>query len=351
MDDVYQSLATHLDNLPAGFPPTESGVEIRILKRLFTTDEAEIALALTMLPEPVEAIAQRLDRPADELAPVLKEMAHKGLIVHSSKGGQTTYMAAQFVIGIWEYHVNSLDEALIKDFNEYVPELMKNHFTNKTKQLRVIPISKEITADARIMAYEDAEEIIRNQSKISVAPCICRTEHAMLGKGCDKPRGNCLVFGSGAYYYEETKLGRSISQDEALTILKKGIDAGLVLQPGNAQKPMNICMCCDCCCQILKNIKIQPKPAEVVNSSYFAYVDEDECTACGTCEERCPMDAIAIEDIAVVDLERCIGCGVCAGCCDFDAIALTLKDEDERWIPPSNTVETYINIAKERGKL
>ncbi len=351
MVDVYQSLATHLDNLPAGYPSTESGVELRILKRLFSPSEAEIALTLTMMPEPVESIAPRLDMTAEALEPVLQEMAHKGLIVHSSKGGHTTYMAAQFVIGIWEYHVKSLDEELIKDFNEYSPFLIKAMMQNQTKQLRVIPISKEITADARIMAYEDAENIIRSQSKIVVAPCICRTEHALVGKGCDKPRENCLVFAGGAYYYEETKLGRSISQEEALKILQEGIAAGLVLQPGNAQKPMNICMCCDCCCQILKNVKNQPNPGHVVNSSYYAVVDEEECTACGTCEERCPMDAITIEEVAVVALERCIGCGVCAGSCDFEAIALVPKDKDARWIPPSNTVETYINIAKERGKI
>jgi ferredoxin len=255
------------------------------------------------------------------------------------------------MIGIWEYHVKSLDEGLIQDFNEYVPHLMKAMLDNKTKQLRVIPISKEITADAQIMAYEDAENIIRSQSKIAVAPCICRTEHAMVGKGCDKPRENCLVFAGGAYYYEETGLGRGISQEEALALLKEGIAAGLVLQPGNAQKPMNICMCCDCCCQVLKNLKKFPKPGEAVNSSYFAVVDEDGCTACGTCEERCPMDAITIDDIAVVALDRCIGCGVCAGSCEYDAIALKPKEEEARWVPPSNTVETYVNIAKERGKL
>jgi len=94
MEDVYQSLAAHLDNLPGGFPSTESGVEIRILKRLFNPAEAEIARTLNMLPEPVGAIAQRLDMAPEDLANVLKEMARKGLIVHSGKGGQPAYAAA-----------------------------------------------------------------------------------------------------------------------------------------------------------------------------------------------------------------------------------------------------------------
>ena len=114
MTDAYRKLATHLDNLPGGFPATESGVEIRILKHLFSPAEAEIAPKLNMLPEPVEAIAQRLDMAPGDLAPTLKEMARKGLIVHSGKGGRSTYMAAQFVVGIWEYHVKSLDKSLSK---------------------------------------------------------------------------------------------------------------------------------------------------------------------------------------------------------------------------------------------
>ena len=41
-------------------------------------------------------------------------------------------MAAQFVIGIWEYHVNDLDEGLIRDFNEYIPYLT-DHMTKPKK--------------------------------------------------------------------------------------------------------------------------------------------------------------------------------------------------------------------------
>ncbi|MGZ6231184.1 MAG: 4Fe-4S ferredoxin, partial [Syntrophales bacterium] len=57
--DIYESLAVHLDGLPGGFPHTESGVEMRILKRLFTKDEASLACHLRVMPEPVERIAKR----------------------------------------------------------------------------------------------------------------------------------------------------------------------------------------------------------------------------------------------------------------------------------------------------
>lgn len=349
--DIYKKLANHLDRLPGGFPETDSGVELRILKRLFTPEEAEIAMGLIMKPEPVSVIAKRIGRDESELGPVLKSMSRKGLILRSSKEGQTLYMAAQFVVGIWEYHVNDLDEGLIRDVNEYIPHLMNEIWLKqKTKQLRVIPVAQSISAEMTVMPYEAAENIIRAQSKIVVAPCICRKEHEMVGHGCGRLQEACLIFAGGAYYYEENGLGRSISHDEALDILNKGLEQGLVLQPGNSQKPMNICLCCGCCCQILKNLNTLEEPAKAVCTNYYAVVSEDECVGCGTCEERCQMNAITMEDdVARINMARCIGCGLCVPTCDTEAITLMEKTELDKYIPPKNTVETYMRIARERA--
>jgi Na+-translocating ferredoxin:NAD+ oxidoreductase subunit B len=350
MSEVYQQLARHLDRLPAGFPATESGVELRILKRLFTADEAAVTLGLTMMPETASAIAERLGREPDLLAPQLEDMSRKGLIYRSSKGGRHHYMAAQFVIGIWEYHLNDLDEELIRDVNEYLPTLMKNNWMQQeTKQLRVVPVSQSVSAEIRTMPYEAAEDIIRRQSKIVVSPCICRREHDMVGKGCGKPMEVCLSFGSGAYYYEENGLGRAVSPEEALGILQTGMEAGLVLQPGNAQKPTNICMCCGCCCQVLKNLKTLDSPAKVVHTNYYAEVVAENCIACEACVERCQMDAITVDDVAHVDRKRCIGCGLCVGACPEEAMVMRQKGKEEQYVPPANVFETYLNMAKERG--
>ena len=350
MTTIYQQLARHLDSLPGGFPATESGVELRILNRLFTPREAEIAMGLTIMPEPAAAIASRLKLETTQLEPELAGMSRKGLIFSLFKDGQELYMAAQFVIGIWEYHVNDLDQALIADVNAYLPHFMKHTWMKqKTKQLRVIPVSKSIAAEMNIMPYEQAEEIIAQQSKIVVAPCICRKEHAMTGKGCGRLPEACLVFGSGAYYYEKNGLGRAITAEEALSILKKGCESGLVLQPGNAQKTANICLCCGCCCQILKNLNTLDAPAKAVCSNYYALVNADSCTACGACAERCQVNAISVEDQAHVRPERCIGCGLCVTACDFEAIRLRGKDAAERYTPPANTFRTYYQIARERG--
>lgn len=352
MTDVYQRLAEHLDNLPAGFPATASGVELRILRRLFTPEEAAVALELTMRPEPAGAVAARMNQDEGPLADLLLTMSRKGLIFRVSQDDRHLYMAAQFVVGIWEYHVNDLDPDLIRDVNEYIPYLVQETWAEKkTKQLRVIPVGRSLDAGMAITPYEAAEEIIKQQSKIVVAPCICRLEHKIVGEPCDKPLEVCLTFGGGAYFYEQNGLGRSISREEALEILKAGEEAGLVLQPSNSQKPINICMCCGCCCQVLKNMRALDKPALAVHTNYYAEVIPENCTACEACLDRCQMDAITMDDTAVVDPDRCIGCGLCVPTCPGDAIALRQKVAEDQYTPPGNTIKTYLMMARERGKI
>lgn len=348
--NVYESLANHLNRLPAGFPRTESGVEMRILRRLFTPEEATLAPLLSLKPETPAEIAERSGgKSAQEMAQKLEEMARKGLIFRLRKGAEARYMAAQFLIGIWEYHVNDLDPELIRDMNEYIPHFFDQSYHARTPQLRTIPVPGAITATQSVMPYEEARRIIAEQEKIVVAPCICRKEHQMTGHGCDRPMESCLVFGAGATYYEENALGRPIDQDEALMILQRAEQAGLVLQPSNAQKVVNICTCCGCCCQILKNLKRLPKPAEFVASNYYAAVDRDRCSGCETCLERCQMEAVSMEDgAALVHEERCIGCGLCVPTCPDDAIALLAKKEDNQRKPPRHLMETYLRIAQER---
>ena len=124
-----------------------------------------------------------------------------------------------------------------------------------------------------------------------------------------------MAFGAGAYFYVENGLGREVTQEEALRILRGAMEAGLVLQPGNGQKAWNLCMCCGCCCALLKMLKKMEKPAEVAHTNFHARVIPQDCTACSLCEDRCPMDAISVDETAVVNRDRCIGCGVCVGIC------------------------------------
>ncbi|MFH2093221.1 MAG: 4Fe-4S binding protein [Pseudomonadota bacterium] len=352
MTDVFKQLAIHLDKTPSGYPETESGVELRILKQLFTPDEAQLALSLMLFPETADVIAQRANKDVETVRSMLIDMGVKGTAIHVHRNGQDTFMLLHFVVGIWEYQVNRLTRELIKDFNEYVPYLIKNQYKNKTQQLRVVPVGKAVTTELNVMDYDQVETIIKSQSKILVAPCICRKEHDIMGNGCDNIKEACLIFGGGAYMYESRGIGRTISQDEALDILHKAVKQGLVPQPSNSKKPINICLCCSCCCQILKNIKNFDEPAKIVSSNYQACVDTDECTGCQACEEICPMDAITMDSVKIVaqvNLSRCIGCGLCVNACQFDAMHLMDKDPSERVEPPANLIETYMKIAREKG--
>ncbi len=292
--EIYKRLAEHLDNLPGGFPPTESGVELRILKRLFTREEANLALYLTVLPEEPRVVARRAGVPGDETTRRLEQMAKRGLILREEREtGPIRYLAAQYLVGIWEYHVNDLDKELIQDMNEYFPALSEQAW--KIPQMRTIPIGRSVTPEYKVLPYEMAEELVRAQKKFSVGPCICRREHTLMGKGCDKPEESCLGFGMAVDYRKRNGVGRVIDLQETLEILKRADEAGLVLQPANAKDALWMCLCCGCCCQVLKMFKRQAKPAGMAASPFFAAYNPQTCQTCGVCVDRCQMEALKLD--------------------------------------------------------
>ncbi|MGA3113039.1 MAG: 4Fe-4S binding protein [Syntrophobacteraceae bacterium] len=349
--EIYKWLAKHLDNLPGGFPPTGSGVEIRILKRLFTLEEAKLALYLTLLTEEPRVVARRAGLPRDETAQRLEEMAKKGLILREEREtGPARYMAAQYVVGIWEYHVNDLDKDLIKDMNEYIPALTEQGW--KVPQMRIIPVGRSVTPELKVLPYEMAEELVRAQKKFSVGPCICRREHTMMGKGCDNREESCLGFGMALDYLKKNGLGREIDLQETLDILKWADKAGLVLQPANAKDALWICLCCGCCCQVLKMFKRQARPAAMASSPFFATHNPENCQTCGICVDRCQMEALKLEaDKVRLDVDRCIGCGLCVSTCPADSLTLVRKPQCEQPEVPEDIIDASIRLGKARGKI
>ncbi len=353
MENIYERLRARLNDLANGFPETESKVEIRLLKRLFTEEEAELYLQMSPFLEKPEDVAQRLNRHVEELAPVLEHMAQKGHLFRKRNGDRVRYSAVPYVVGIFEHQLKRMDEDFARDHEEYFETAFgKTIQAFKTPVLRTIPINRQLVAKNPVAPFEDVLQIIENQAKIAIAPCVCRTTTKLAGKECDKPMENCFSFGSHAEYYVENKMGRYITIDEAKEIVKKNEEAGLVMQPFNSQKIGGMCSCCGDCCGVLRSLKMHPRPAEMVQSNYFAQVDEAECTGCETCLERCQMEAIEVDDgIAAIDLIRCIGCGLCVTTCPVDAIELVKKREDELYQPPKTGAETYMKIMQERGKL
>lgn len=350
---VYERLRKHLDSLPTGYPATESGVELKILERLFSEEEAEMACQLKPVPEPAEQIAQRLGRDPGAVAELLYRMSKKGLILRVKFKEVYHYMAMMFIVGIFEYQVNNLDRELAELLEAYGQEALRKQLTlPETPQLRVIPVQESVSPVLEIAPYDELRKILLSQKTIALADCICRKESAILGHPCSKPLETCFVFGSMAEYYIENGIGRRVSHEEALSVLQKSEEAGLVPSPANAQRAGGMCNCCGCCCGVLKALKLHSHPSEYVKSNFFAEVNEDLCAGCETCVARCQMEAIFMEDdLAKIDRKRCLGCGLCVTTCPTKALSLQKKPARDVYIPPEKPMDTYLRIAKELGKI
>ncbi len=351
--DVYTQLAKFLDNLPGGFPATESGVELKILSRLFTPQEAELAQHLALLAEPPRVIAHRAKKPLEEVAAMLAQMEKKGLVYARHKDGhEPQYTATHFVVGIYEFQLNKMDVELASLFEEYLPQVIDFDIWKEAPQIRTIPVGESINADVSILDYERAENLINAHTKFSVAPCICRQEKEILGEPCDKPLETCMSFGSGADFYVRNEMGRYITKEEALEILRVAEENALVLQPSAYQQASFICTCCGCCCGVLTNLKRHPSPADIALTPFFADHDDDLCDGCELCLDRCQMDALMLDNgIIHVDRHRCIGCGLCVTTCPNEALTLVRKPDSELRKPKRTSAEMHIHLAKTRGVL
>jgi NAD-dependent dihydropyrimidine dehydrogenase PreA subunit len=344
--------------MSTGYPSTETGIEIEILKSIFSQKEAELFLDLTPFPETPEAAAERLGRAAEELGTRMEDMAQKGQLMRVRTQDKVRYSTVPFVPGIMEFQVKRLakDRDLARKVEEYGPQgFIRTLQSLKTPHQRAIPVNTNLVVEWPVAPYEDAMAIVRSHERVAVAPCVCRQlsmQTRPKQNHCEKPLETCLLFDRTADYYIENRLGRMITPAEAGEILKKGEEAGLVIQPLNSQDVAGMCSCCGDCCGMLMSLKLQPKPAEAVHSNYYAEVDPEECSACETCLGRCQMEAVEVtDDAAAVLRDRCIGCGLCVTTCPTKAIKLVKKPEDQLYVPPATHMDLFIEMAKERGKL
>lgn len=352
-EDVYKKLAIQMDSLPGGFPVTPDGVEIRILKLLFTQEEASLALHLNLIAENAKTVAYRSGLSIEKASVMLEEMAFKGIVFRSIDGsGHPKYMAAQYIVGIWELQVNRLTPELVKEMDVYIPHLINAGVWKKAPQMRVIPINRSLDQNMKIMTYEDAEKLIRTKSRFVLAPCICRLEMSIHGKSCSKPIETCISFGGPGDYYRWTGSGREASLEEVLTVLETADRAGLVLQPSNDREVSWICCCCGCCCGLLRNLKKFPNPGEISATPFYAVLDKERCTGCGLCVKRCQMDALTKnENGMALSRKKCIGCGLCVTTCPFGAIRLVRKPASAQPVVPPNLAASMLRVAWKRGKI
>ncbi len=351
--DIYRRLQEQLDGYSVGFPATESGVEIEILRKLFSEEDAEIFSALSPALERPEEIAEKLNLPLEEMKVKLEDMASRGLLFRLNKSGMIRYGAAAFIHGIFEFQLPRMDRELAEMVNRYLNEGIDRALINvKGTFLRTIPIAQSIDPTHQVASLDDAAEIIRKARKIIVADCVCRKSKEALGSSCGAPMEVCLLFGSMGQYYLDNNMGREISAEEAISIVTRAQEAGLVTQPATSANPTGMCSCCGDCCGVLASIKRAPNPGELVYSNNYAEIDSAGCTECGECIEACHMEAIELEpgESANVLKNRCIGCGVCVPRCLEGVISLKPKPEGERRKLPENSLEQMMTMMAIRSE-
>jgi electron transport complex protein RnfB len=349
MEDIYNELARKLNSMPQGYPTTASGVELKILRKIYSHEDAAIALKLSAAPETLEEAAQHLGLPLDQSRDLLDRMAARGQIASFKLLGRQRYFLPPFIVGIYEYQLDHIDRELAELFEEYIPHLGKVLGGSEPALARVIPLNKSLDAQAQILPYEDMRGIIEKARSFQLMECICRKKNALLDKPCSHPLETCLMFSREPEAFDYFAYsGRTITKEEALSVIELAAKDGLVHCSYNVQKGhMFVCNCCSCCCEFLRGLKEFEEPYLIASSDFVAAIDPDLCAACGICaEQRCPVEAIALDDgNYVVDIERCIGCGVCTITCSTGAIALVRRPEEQRRLPPKHLMEW----AVERG--
>jgi len=341
-EDIYQQLRKGIGKHSAYFQATTSGVEIDILKKLFTEEEAEMYLNLTENLETPQQIAERAMQDPQVVADVLKRMAEKGLLFPKREGKEYYYTAAPFAHGILEHQVVRIDKELAQQYEDYIwaeklpDEPPGEELEEFSLPLRSIPVKTPINVSRPVAPYEDVKELIKKQDRIALTKCFCATQQQLLGSDCKQPLEVCMLLGFYADYYIELGWGRRITQEEALGVLDLAEEAGLVHQIPDSQDPGAICNCCPDCCGELRMVKLFPNPSALKTTGYYSEVDTQLCSGCELCVGRCPMDAISItsDAVASIDLDRCIGCGLCINTCPDGALTLVTKPEKEHPEPP-----------------
>ena len=349
---VYEKLADALSMRGGAVPVIKCQEFFALLEELFTPQEAELAIKMPITPIPAETLAKEIvgDDPK-EVKSLLETMADRGTVFTVDRDGQRLYVLMPLIPGIFEMQfmggeVSERTKKLARLFDGYFDLArdaeMRHAAVSEGRTIvpfaRVIPVETDIPTDVTIHPYDKVSEYIAKSDYIAIGTCYCRHHGELVGNPCSKPKDVCMTFGPQAKYVAERGFARMVSKEEALKVLDRSEEAGLVHCSSNTGKYISfMCNCCACHCGIIQSIKRGVIPMGAV-SSFIMTVNEDECSGCGVCIDRCQMDALSLDGAMLVrNAERCIGCGLCISVCPTEALKLELRKGAA--VPPHNQRE------------
>ena len=352
-EPIYEKLVDAVNMRGA---PGKKGPELNaLMEELFTPEEAELAVRMPLNPVSAADLASEVGMSAEVVERTLETMADKGLVFSYERGGVKRYNLMPIFPGIFEFQftkgeVNDRAKKLARLFEDYF-NVMRPAAARSGPRIelfpmaRVLSVEQEIPAGFEIYPYNLVSHYIQNSEYIAASTCYCRHHAELMGRPCDKPKDNCMPFGPAAKFVIERGFGRALSKEEAFEVLKRSEEAGLVHCASNVSKYLDfVCNCCTCHCGFVGSLKTADSPSMVATSSFIASLEEEVCSGCGDCVERCPVDALAMEgDVVALNLKRCVGCGLCISVCPTGALKLELREGAP--VPPRDRHELDAAMA------
>jgi len=336
------------------------------IKAFFTEEEAALLTGFPFKPTELKELAKVKGVEPDDLAAKLDALAKKGAVWRAERGGSVLYNLndAFFIFFRGPFSAIHLDQAvksMAPPLNRYLRDgLMDQLAPVRTKALRTIPINGTIEDPRRIAPYEDVTGIVESQDFLAVSKCACRQRKRVDPDSaqCKHPEEVCLHFGDLAHYLVDNGLSREITKEEAKEILNVAADAGLVHGVSNRQKDVDtICNCCQCCCVFFESYHVLKHEKSHDFSNYRLRIHSETCKACGLCVQRCPVQALRIEDsrlakndqgkaATLINSDQCLGCGVCVYKCPTQSLFLEPRGEIQE--PPKDAREWITRLVMDQ---
>ncbi|SEL94489.1 4Fe-4S binding domain-containing protein [Syntrophus gentianae] len=353
----YRLLQKRMDRSIPGI--YDSNTLYELLKILFTDEEARLCSVMPLTYFSLGDIAKIWGKTEEESEKIIQNLAGKGLVYCYGDAGGKTFLLSPAVLGFFEFSLMRTDgkfdrkrlSELYYQYNNVEGDFIRQFASIYPPMTRIF-VQEDAISDiqSEVLSYERASAGIEQASFITVGTCFCRHKMEHMGLACDNPQDVCLTFNNVAKDLASQGIAREISKSEAHAILNLCIEKGLVQIGDNTRDELVIiCNCCGCCCDILLAYKRYGSTSLINPTNYIASIEKEACSGCGVCAERCPVDAISVEeDKAVVNRKICLGCGVCTRFCPVEACKLETRPE--KVFVPANTFEKVAIQSIDQGK-